>query len=485
MKSKNKMKGCFLAILASAFFLCNPVVAFVDVLPNCIGYLLLCYGLYRLSDLCGGINESFGRFRTLLLFSLISLIACYFIYGVLGQGAVEPNYQEELVYGGVGENPYQQPVWILIASFVSLLVQWSILIPAFRRFFSGIELLAERHGADVLTRERNGKTLPERMRRATTVFVILSSILSLLPELTVLTYFEHHEENPLFPFDWYEYVVLFRGACGLVAFVVGLVWLIRMIRFCMAAMRDPAWIECLDVQYRSDVLPQVGMLTVRRFSAGFLILQIAMIFSINLRMSHRSLLPGVVFAALVILAVCMLREFLSTEQRTVGIVGSVMLALAGAAHLWLSNSYLRKYRPDVSLLNPDAYQRFLLVQVADAIEIVFSFVLLVIVLVMLVSLARAYTEVNYGGHDARYLSADATARLHREFQMRAYASAGLFFLAALMAGLEAWLRLEYPWLWLPSAVLSIAGIWSAWSFIYELKMQIQAHYQSNGMNKNL
>lgn len=485
MYKKNMIGSGFVAILISAFFLCSPVVGFVDPLPNCIGYLLLCLGLYRLSDLSEHLCETFRRVRILLLLSILSLIACYFIYGVLGQSAEPLNENQQLIYGEMGENPYQQPVWILIASFVSLVVQWCFLIPTLRMLFRGIGHLAERYGGDALTREKNRKTLPERMSRATTVFFILSSILSLLPELTVLTYFEYHEENPLFPFDWYEYVVLFRAACGLVAFVVGLIWLIRMIRFCTAAMRDLEWIERLDARYRADVLPQVGMLTVRRFSAGFSLLQVALIFSINLRMNHRAVLPGIILAILAIFALCLLRRYLPPERSTVGIVSGVMLALASAAHLWLSHSYLRKYLPDASLYDPNAYRSFLLVRAADVLEIVFTLVLLAVLLAFLTALAREHTEVNYGGHDARYLSADATARLHKEFQKRAIVCGCLFFLAAAAGVLEAWLRIEYPWLWLPSAVLSIAGIWSAWSMIYELKAQIQFRYQSDGTNKNI
>jgi len=472
MQSKNKMQSGFVAILISAFFLFNPTVAFVDIFPNCIGYLLLCLGLYRLSDLCGYLNEAYRRFRIMLLLGALSLLAFYIIYAVMGKQTSEMSR-------------YEQPVYILLAAFVSMTLQWYFLIPAFRDFFKGIDALAERHGSDALTQQKNGKSLPERMRASSTRFVVFSSVLALLPELTVLTYFEYHEENPLFPFDWYQYVELFRIACGAISFIVGLVWLIRMIRFCMIAMRDRDWVERLHAQYCADVLPQVGMLTVRRFSVAFSVLQIAMIFSINLRLNQRAVLPSVILALLVILAFRVLRGFLPRERANAGIVACAVLTIGSLLHLWLSNSYLKKFLPDASLYDPEAYHGFLLVRIADVLEVVLTFILLAVVLAYLTALAREHTEINYGAHDTRYLSADATARLHRDFQMRANVSTAIFFVAALVGAVEAWFRIEYPWLWIPSTVLSIAGIWSAWSLLYELKMQIQYRYQSDGVNKNI
>lgn len=472
MQSNIKMQPCFLAILASALFLCNPIVGFVDVLPNCVGYLLLCIGLHQLSDLSGRISEAARRARILLLLALGSLLAAYLIYGVMGQQTAQMNR-------------YEQSVYILLASFVSLIAQWYFLIPAFRDLFAGIATLAERHAADALTRERQGRTYPERMRRATTRFVILSSLLSLLPELTILTSFEYEKENRFFPFDWYQYVNLFRFVCGFAAFLIGLIWLVRMLRFTLAAMRDREWLAHLREQYCAEVLPQTGMLTVRRFSTAFLLLQIALIFSASLRLNQRSILPGLIFAVLAGLAICLLRADLPRERCMHCFLAAAALGLGSAVRLVVEGMYFKRYLPEASLYDPDAYRAFLLVRLTEVGEILLTFLLIAVLLRTMASLTRTHTEVDYGGQNARYLSADATARLHRQFAIRASVTVGIFFLAALLGALEAWLRLDYPWLWIPSLLCSVAGIWSAWSFFFELKEQVQYRYHSDGVNKAL
>ena len=472
MHSNIKMRGAFLAIGAAALFLCNPIVAFVDVLPNCVGYLLLCIGLNRLADLSGRLSEAARRFRILLLLGFVSLLAVYLIYGVMGRQTAQMNR-------------YEQPVYILLASFVAMLVQWYFLIPAFRDLFDGIGMLAERHGSDRLTRQRRGKTLTERMRSATTRTLVLLSSLSLLPELTVLTWFEYHEENPFFPFDWYQYVGLFRFACGAIAFVIGLIWLVRMIRFCTVTLRDRAWIKQLRSQYCANVLPKTGMLTVRRFSTSFLLLQIALIFALNLRMNQRAVLPSLIFAVLTVLAIFNLGQFFPREWRAPCNAACVLLTLGSLLHLWVSGTYFKRYLPEASLYDPEAYREFLLVRVADTVEILLTFLLIVLLFRCLTRIAQEQTGVDYGGERARYLSADATERLHRDFLVRANVTVAIFFVAALISVLEAWLRLEHPWLWLPSFLCSLAGIWSAWSFLFELKTQVQYRYHSDGVNKDL
>ena len=83
-----------------------------------------------------------------------------------------------------------------------------------------------------------------------------------------------------------------------------------------------------------------------------------------------------------------------------------------------------------------------------------------------------------GGVDAARLSEHATQRLHKEFANRFTVILILFLSSSAVNVLDALLRLQYPWLWLISFVLSAAAIWLFYSMIYELFSEMQNQYQS-------
>ena len=64
IKERSQKHMGLLYVMLGGIFLCNPVVGFVDVLPDLVGYLLISVGLLRLADLNGHILESAQRFAS-------------------------------------------------------------------------------------------------------------------------------------------------------------------------------------------------------------------------------------------------------------------------------------------------------------------------------------------------------------------------------------------------------------------------------------
>jgi uncharacterized membrane protein len=169
-------------VMLAGIFLFDPMIGFVDVLPDVVGYLLLCMGLSKLSDLNDTISESAQRFRTMVWVGFGQLVAAYLVHVVMGQSAEQMNR-------------YEQPVAILLCSFILLVLRWYFLIPAFRGLFKGLGQLAERHDARALCEEKKNQTRSERMSLVTTAWFIVSACLSVLPETSILTSFEHDAES--------------------------------------------------------------------------------------------------------------------------------------------------------------------------------------------------------------------------------------------------------------------------------------------------
>ncbi len=474
MRLEKKQEIGFGWLSAAGIFLCNPIVAGVDVLPDLFGYLLICIGLYRLSDLDAHMLEAQRRFRILLLVGGGELAALYFIYGVIGR--VVRDRPTEI-------NVYEFPVLILLSAFVFAILRLYFLIPAWRELFAGMDSLGRRQDNRELCCVRRNRTSSERMTVRTTAFAIFSSVLSVLPELTILTSFENDKGNPVFPFDWYRFITLFRLFAVVLGLIIGIVWLVFVLRYFGRARRARAWVQALVTRYRKEILPQTGMLTVRRITAAFALLGIGMIFTVNLRLNYYTVLPGAIFALFCSAGLCMLGEH-AKQKRTCFAISAVLAAVSAAE--WIANRlYLADYLPEASAYYPQAYQRFLVVRLLDGAEALVTIALVLALLRTLYGTVRTHTEVNYGTPGSEALSEAATERLHGEFGRRMMINAGLFSAAAVINLADAVFRLRFPWIWAVSFILSVIAIWQFFAMLNELNEQIHVKYQSDGTNKSL
>lgn len=453
--------GIFYMLLA-VFFLFDPMIGFVDVLPDAIGYILLCVGLLRLSDLNGELAEAATRFRVMVWVGLGQIVASYILFSVMNKSAAEMNR-------------YEQPVAILLCTFVLMVMRWYFLIPAFRALFKGLGQLADKHGCAALCAEKQGKTFSERLSAQTTFWIVLSSILSLLPELLILTSFEHDAESTVFTFDWYRFIDLFRGICGILLAIFAVIWLVRILRYASAMLRDGAFLESLRARYIEEILPQTGMLTIRRFSLSFLLISVGAVFTVSLRLNHYAILPALGFAVLILLAITHLGSLAS--ESTFCKRACIALAIVSAVHILLNVSYLARFLPEASLYQADAYWLFFAWRVAGVCEALVTVIAVATLMHTLWGIVREHTAVDYG-KDAKLLSASATDRLHRNMEKRLKIIFVIFLLASIANAADAVLFLSVPWIWTVALVLSVAGIFLLSSFLHDLLDLIRENYQA-------
>lgn len=472
-EARYKSMGIGTCMLAG-FLLFHPIVAGIDLLPDIIGYLLLCVGLTKFADLNGHVAEARRRFRIMLFVGAGQLFATYVVYGMI----------EKMMQERPSEmSTFEGPMLILLFSFILLVLQWFFLIPAWKELFLGLNTMAERFDATELTQEHGGRTSCERMAKRSTVFVIISSLLSFLPEASVLTSYEAYKGNPLFPFDWYAFVNLFRFVAGTVSVIIGLIWLISYLRCLSSFKRDAVFLDCAKDAYEATVLPQTGMLTVRRFSVAFLLFTIGSIFAISIRVNYYALTPGIVFAGFVIAGVAVLQSYLPKKRNC--IAAAVFLALVSAAELVANRFFLMHHQPEAALYETDAYWRFLTVRVLDAAEAVATFVLVGALLGVLYDLVIAYTTVDYGTKGSETISYYATERQHKAYKTRMTVLFFIFALSAAASVADAVWRLEYEWIWIIALSVCAVGVWNFHSLMQDLSEHIRFYYHSDGVNKNV
>ncbi|MBQ8311114.1 MAG: hypothetical protein IJX80_08910 [Clostridia bacterium] len=466
MKFKVRYRLGLLWSIPAALFLFEPVVAFSDVLPNWIGYLILYLCLGQLADLNGRIEESRSNFKKMIWVGLGSAVMQYYLYHVIS--------------GIDGKmNAYETPMWILLCSFVVLILQCIFLLPAYRELFLGFGVLAEQYGDEHCLASRRGKTRYERMATFSAVFVIVTSVLSVLPELSLLTSFEYEDEK--LPFDWYQFIGLFRTVAGFVMTVLGCIWLIRFIITVSAAARDKQLMKALTERYASEMLPKTGILILRRVRFAFGLMMLAMIFTVNVRMDSKMLLPSGLCAILFCAAIPILGDF--AKGRPFFLCAAAVLLATSVAQKLLCDRFLEAYSVfEMSRYHPDAYLDFLTLRLVEVVDAMVVFVLMWMMLRSIRMMISAETAEVYD-NDHGGVSRDATDRLHRRFHIRIYISGVLCFMSALAKALESYFQLQYPWLWWVAMPLTVISAIFFITLLYAVIDQLEWQYSSYGLNK--
>ena len=467
MKQTKKQKLGLGWLIPGAIMLANPVVAFYDILPDCIGYLLLCVALFRLADLNLSIADALKRFKTLIWISMGGLLAQYYIYNVL---AKEPKL-----------NPQEIPTMVLLCAFVMAVPQLYFAVPAWRDLFKGFWELAERHeGQAVFHYGKRNSNLCERMRRAAGVFVVLTTALSVLPEMSVLTTFEYEVEK--LPFDWYQFVWLFRVSAVMVLTVLFLVWIMRLVRFILLFGRDRVMMDSIEARYTNDILPAGDMLTMRRLRFGIVFLIIGAALSVNVCIEEEILVPSVLTAIFVCIGVLIFGTDLRNRKSFFITAGT--LSLLSIEELLLNSYYTKYYSYESSGWDPNAYRLFLglrATQVAEAFLTAGMFWLLLNLFLTFIG-ERVFEK--YDGEDTEELSVRATARLHKSFGRKIVACKILFFVSAAAIAVESIFQVDAPWLWWISVPMVIASTITFASFLYALLDHLAWQSNSRGTHKS-
>ena len=438
-------------LIPGAVMLANPVVAFYDVLPDCIGYLLVCVALFRLADLNSYIADALKRFRTMIWVSMGGLLMQYYIYNVL---AKEPKL-----------NPQELPTMVLLCAFIMAVPQIYFAVPAWRDLFRGFWQLAERHGGKaVFHYGKRNSNLCERMRRASGVLVILLAGLPILPELSVLTTFEYEVEK--LPFDWYQFIWLFRVSAVMVLTVLFLVWIVRLVRFVLLFTRDGEMMHSILERYERDILPQGDMLSMRRMRFGIVFLVIGAALTVNACIEEKILVPSILCAIFAVIGVLIFGTDLKNRKGFFLSAGA--LGVLSIAELCINNYYTTYYSYESSGWDPTAYRLFLglrATQVAEAFLASWMFYLLLDLFYVFIK-ERVFEK--YRGSDTEALSARATERLHKSFGKRILACKILFFAAAVAIAVESIFQVDYPWLWWISVPAVVASTITFATFLYAL-----------------
>lgn len=278
MKTKKNIN--LFAIGASFVFMLNPNVNIVDVLPDFIGYIILCLTLTPLGDMNEYISDALNGFKRMIFIDAGKVLAYMWVFGI----SVSSEYNSSLM------------LW----SFVFGVLEIIFVVPAYANLFKGLTGLGYFHeNTAILGSRRNGKkNYTDKMRSLTLFFVIFKAVMSFLPELSDLTSTEYYENSGMT--NLYQYIGVMRLLVFIPTLILGSIWFLKITLYFSRIRKDTEFCEVLEQTYARRVLTKKGIFVKRNVSVSIAVLITAAVLSFDFRIERVNLFPDFISAALLL-----------------------------------------------------------------------------------------------------------------------------------------------------------------------------------------
>lgn len=327
-------------IFVGLIFLFNPDIAVIDVIPDLFGYLFITLGLKYLRDMCPHIEVAAERFSKMIPIGAAKLFSVAFIFGLT--------------------NFDTRPTMILLFAFCFAVVEIIVLVPAWNSLFEGVVYLSQRTVEGVaLKTDRFGRDYTTKIKKATIFFIWSKNLFAVLPEFASLSGQAYDDTA----FDWSRFIGLFRILAIAAMLVIGISWLIRVLRYFWQVGNDFSFISALTEKYCSEVASKTGLFVRRNIKRALAVATLAcllcmdLFFSLPQYMDVLDILPDFVCGAAFIIVFALLRSFSATKAKR-GIVISAVYTVVAAISWILNNRFVHEFTYRRVWKDSDAYGEF-------------------------------------------------------------------------------------------------------------------------------
>ena len=282
----NKQKTMhFTLIFAGLCFFFNPYFAAVDILPDCIGALLVALGLLPLARLYAPMREAQRAFLILALADFVKNLLLVFVFGMSVMG--------------------EQEVLILIVAFLSATVGTLFAVQALRALFDGLYTVAAREECAALYGAAGtDRSVTERMGRFAVLFVILREVISLLPEFAALLNTTYVDSEFI---RLYDYIGTMRILVMIPVLVLGVIYLVKLIRYFCLTAREREFRVSLAMHYEQFMAAHPGIRIKARHAAAFLLMGVGCLLLCDFYLDFQNIIPDPLGALCLLGGVLLLR----------------------------------------------------------------------------------------------------------------------------------------------------------------------------------
>lgn len=440
------------SLIISAFFLFNPDIAIIDIIPDVFGYIFILFGLSQLSEVNDKIEDARNCFKKAAICNLIKISLIFVLFGMVSQR--------------------EMPTSLLLFTFVMNIFDLIYVVPGYLYLFSGLMYLGERlDGEYVLGRRRyvprkcpekaddvtaeafrkkelrrknrceRALSNTEKFQRVTIMFVLFKAVTPVLPELASLL--EHGYSDSRI--NYYDFIYLFRTIAIFAMFLAGIIWLVFAIRYYSGVMRDKVFIAALREKYVADVLPNKVHFVKKFVSFEIILFVSGTFFFTNLYFDEFNIVPSAIAGIILMIASYRMRKY--SSKWTFTFVSSFLMTVASVLLEISRYNFNSEYIKEQIMRNPEAYAAWEQMTSNSIIFGVASVLVVVSLMVLARDIAVKYTGYFMKGTDA-FDPERATKELHAELT-RPLILTGIF--GALQSALvplyfiAMWYRFEAVW----------------------------------------
>ncbi len=279
-------------IIIGLFFLLNPNVNIIDVLPDLIGCAFILRGIMNCTELNQNFKSAYVSFKRLLWIEIVK-IPCLLLYFIVGSNDM---------------------VWYLIFSFAFGVFEIALFAKAFAAMFDGIAYTsipsADTDEYDALVNEPSigdGKKakLPAKgsvdyVRLLTIVFVAVKAVFCILPDLTLLSTGTYGEVTENGIFSWADYRDIFTALACAVVLIFGVYWFVTLRKYFKGLSENKEYMKSLKKDYEDALGKDSLFILKKKLYFAFSSFIIGAIFCVSLNLDGINYLPralcGVMFA---------------------------------------------------------------------------------------------------------------------------------------------------------------------------------------------
>lgn len=285
--SKNNKLG-FVAVFISMIFLFNANINIIDLLPDFCAYIILCFALTKLSDMSEEIATAKKMFWYMIFIDLSKYLTLLWVFGIA---------QNE-----------EQGNAILLATFIYSVIEIIALSIAFGKLFDGLTALGYSHpNTSILGRKNeSGGSYTDKIKTFTIFFIVAKTTIAVLPELSVLPTSEYNYSS--FAMYLYESIGVMRTLAVFFSTIIGVIWLVKILRYYRRILNDNELMESLCDRYDREIAPKASIHVRRNVRRGFMCFIAAAVFMFDLRVEDFNLTPDILSAILFIAGFIILRK---------------------------------------------------------------------------------------------------------------------------------------------------------------------------------
>ena len=345
--NRKKIGFSFMSIAVACVFLFNANINIIDLVPDIIGYLIICVALLKLSNLNEDVAQAAKFFRYVIISELAKLVCLVWVFGLASND--------------------ERNTGTLLLAFAFAVIDTIILVNAFNKLFGGLISLGYAHkNTSILGSKRvGGRSYTEKIRSSTVFFVVFKACMATLPEFSNLVAHDYDESSGLV--ELYEYIGVMRVLSFIIVTVAGIVWIVKIFRYFARVNKDVAFRESLADSYEKNILPKRGLFVKRDMGIAFFILSAASVFMLDFRLEYLDMIPDFLGAVLFLVGMLICARQLRVKKMWLITAGLVYL-LSSIASYVVEIGFFNKYYYGAVYRDTGAYNYYVTMCAASVIE---------------------------------------------------------------------------------------------------------------------